>query len=66
MSPCNAVAAPAEYGAEALLRITLAALNARPMFRLGHVGDPGAIHDSYALASAIERYLDRVGSGEDA
>lgn len=46
-----------EPDAEALLRITLGALNARPRFRLGHVGDRAAIRDSYELASAIERWL---------
>lgn len=64
MSPSVAAAAPAGFGADELLRITLAALNARPMFRLGHVGDRLAIRDSYELASAIEQYLERDGSGE--
>jgi aspartate aminotransferase-like enzyme len=56
--------AAAEPCAEELLRITLAVLNARPMFRVGHVGDRTAIRDSYQLASAIERCLERIGSGE--
>jgi len=56
--------AAAEPRAEELLRITLAALNARPMFRVGHVGDRAAIRDSYQLGSAIERCLERIGSGE--
>jgi hypothetical protein len=64
VSPSVAPAAPAGCGADELLRITIAALNARPMFRLGHVGDRPAIRDSYELASAIEQYLDRGGSGE--
>lgn len=51
-----------EPGAEELLRITLAALNARPMFRVGHVGDRASIRDSYQLASAIERCLARSGA----
>lgn len=58
------VAAATEPRAEELLRITLAALNARPMFRVGHVGDRVAIRDSYQLASAIERCLERMRSGE--
>lgn len=53
-----------EPDAESLLRITLGALNARPKFRLGHVGDRLAIRDSYQLASAIERLLeDAVSRG---
>ena len=53
-----------EPDAEALLRITLGALNARPRFRLGHVGDRLAICDSYELASAIERLLEDAASTE--
>lgn len=54
----------AEPDAEALLRITLGALNARRKFRLGHVGDRLAIRDSYELASAIERLLADAASRE--
>lgn len=55
----SAAAAPDAQRAEELLRITLAALNARPMFRLGHVGDRLPIRNSYELASAIEQYFNR-------
>ena len=64
MSAPVGAASPASRSAEDLLRITLAALNARPRFRLNHPGDRSAIRDSYELASAIEQYLDRAGSGE--
>ena len=65
MSPSvSAAAAPADPRAVELLRITLAALNARPMFRIGHVGDHLPIRNSYELASAIEKFLARLGGEE--
>lgn len=62
-----------EGSAEALLRITLSALNAQPRFRLGHVDRNGkeyhagtaSIRDSYQLATAIENCLARGAGGED-